>query len=279
MSVSTPGRSNALVGSILIGLGILFLLGNFELVGIGELIVTWWPLILIAIAVYNLLAPGGRRSLGPYILLAVGILFLGIQLDFFTWRIFGYLWPIILILIGLRVIFGARIFRSTATRAGSTDENTIVATAIFGGSETAITSQQFAGGQATALFGGIDLDLRQARLDPGGAVLNVTALFGGVEIIVPPGWHVVTRGTPILGSLENKAAAGQRRPGPQPGQGPLPQQAPGQERDLRPEAGPLPGQGRIGDYGPAQQAGPQPQQTAIFTVEAFVCCGGVEIRA
>lgn len=34
--------------------------------------------------------------------------------------------------------------------------------------------------------------------------MNITALFGGVEMIVPPDWQVSVSGTPILGAIENK---------------------------------------------------------------------------
>lgn len=197
-------RGNALLGVILIVLGALFLLSNFDLVDFGNLIATWWPMILIIIAVSNLTSSAERRSGGAYLLLAVGILLQAIMLDIFSWSVFSYAWPVILILLGLRILFGSRLARGTG--AGATDDSSLAATAFMGGSNHIVTSQQFHGGQATAICGGIDIDLRQAQLAPGKVVLHVTAICGGVEIIAPAGWRVVMGGTPILGGLENKTA-------------------------------------------------------------------------
>jgi hypothetical protein len=41
-----------------------------------------------------------------------------------------------------------------------------------------------------------------------------TAIFGGVEILVPRGWRVTTAGTPILGGIDNKTA-GEAAEGPE----------------------------------------------------------------
>jgi hypothetical protein len=44
-------------------------------------------------------------------------------------------------------------------------------------------------------------------LDPDGATLAVTAAFGGVDVIVPRGWRVESKGTPIFGGFDNTADA------------------------------------------------------------------------
>lgn len=48
-------------------------------------------------------------------------------------------------------------------------------------------------------MGGIDLDLREATLDPAGAMLVAEAMLGGVKVTVPAGWHV---------TVEQQARAG-----------------------------------------------------------------------
>jgi hypothetical protein len=71
------------------------------------------------------------------------------------------------------------------------DEVDLVAT--FGPLDFASTAKAFRGGSVTTWFGGGTLDLRGATLDPGGATLRASALFGGGSLIVPEDWNVETR--------------------------------------------------------------------------------------
>ena len=77
-------------------------------------------------------------------------------------------------------------------------------TAVFSGSGVRNDSADFAGGEVTCVFGGLQIDLRDAAMTRPEAVLNVFALFGGVVIKVPAEWSVVVRGVPVLGGLEDK---------------------------------------------------------------------------
>ncbi len=67
-----------------------------------------------------------------------------------------------------------------------------------------MTSQDFQGGDITAIFGGIELDLTEANIQTNEATLAITAIFGGVEVRVPPNWQVAFRGAPIFGGVEDK---------------------------------------------------------------------------
>jgi len=49
------------------------------------------------------------------------------------------------------------------------------------------------------LFGGVDLDLREAVLSQREVTMNITCIFGGVEIKVPPGVRVIHSGASIFG--------------------------------------------------------------------------------
>jgi hypothetical protein len=67
------------------------------------------------------------------------------------------------------------------------------------------SSQAFQGGDITAIMGGAQLDLRTAAIPAGQeAVLDVTAVMGGVEIFVPPSWEVSTPIFPFMGAVEDE---------------------------------------------------------------------------
>jgi hypothetical protein len=56
--------------------------------------------------------------------------------------------------------------------------------------------------RVTAVFGGVELDLRQARLPAGSIDVEVTAVFGGVQLIVPPTLAAEIHGSAILGGFD-----------------------------------------------------------------------------
>ncbi|MFW5689350.1 MAG: DUF1707 SHOCT-like domain-containing protein [Spirochaetota bacterium] len=64
-----------------------------------------------------------------------------------------------------------------------------------------------------AIFGGSDIDLREAHLPPGGMTINVVAMFGGVDIILPEGINVEISGAGIFGAFEGKRRSSPPIPG------------------------------------------------------------------
>lgn len=83
-------------------------------------------------------------------------------------------------------------------------EDALRSTSVFGGSKLVSAARQFEGAWLTAIFGGITLDLRDAEPAPDGASINATVAFGGIDILVPRGWRISVRSTPIFGGVEDK---------------------------------------------------------------------------
>ena len=54
------------------------------------------------------------------------------------------------------------------------------------------------------MFGGAEVDLRDAAISDEGAALDLSAIFGGIELYVPQNTHVEVTGIPIFGGWENK---------------------------------------------------------------------------
>ena len=53
-------------------------------------------------------------------------------------------------------------------------------------------------------MGGADLDFREAVLGPGITEVQVYTMWGGVDIVVPPGVNVECHGLAIMGGFESK---------------------------------------------------------------------------
>ena len=81
--------------------------------------------------------------------------------------------------------------------------------AIFGGIDRRGTWTVPRRMRIVAVFGGANLDLREARLPPGVVDLDVTAVMGGINIVVPPGLAVQMHGSAIMGGFAdiNRAPA------------------------------------------------------------------------
>jgi Cell wall-active antibiotics response 4TMS YvqF len=75
--------------------------------------------------------------------------------------------------------------------------------AIMGGVKRTNLSKDFRGGTATAVMGGIELDLRHAIMDRGEAVLDVSSVMGGVKVRVPASWTVVSRVSSVMGGFKD----------------------------------------------------------------------------
>jgi len=61
-------------------------------------------------------------------------------------------------------------------------------------------------GTAIACMGGIDIDLRGATLDPGGAHIALKAFMGGIRLLVPATWKVYVDVDSRAGEIEIKTS-------------------------------------------------------------------------
>jgi len=197
------GRGGVVTGSILILIGIAFLLDHLGIISINYL---WrfWPMFLVLAGVINLMSRE-RRLWGIFLIVGGTLLQLNqLGITRFGW---GDFWPMILIAVGLLVMWGSFGWSNkpaTPTSAGGDPRTTLNEAVVFGGLERRMTSQDFQGGYITAIFGGIELDLTEANMEGNEATLAITAIFGGVEVRVPRNWQVAFRGAPIFGGIEDK---------------------------------------------------------------------------
>jgi hypothetical protein len=186
--------------------GVLFFADNLGWLEV-EPLVEWWPLALVVAGGIKLLA--GGVLWGAILMLGGSWLLLDnlgvIRIDF--WDAF-----IPLALVGLGVVLvsralGARALRSTSGDGRDTSGDAVVhANAVLGGIERTSRSPAFRGGDAFALMGGCEIDLRAAKLAPEGATLDVVAIWGGIEIWIPEDWDVDCQVMPIMGGVEERLA-------------------------------------------------------------------------
>lgn len=122
-----------------------------------------------------------------------------------------FTWPLIIIGIGLFIMFMAtkkkadwKKWEADAALHEDISDEVLDSTVIFGGAKKNIISKNFRGGEAVTVFGGTEINLMQADLT-GPVVLELTQVFGGTKLIVPPHWKVWSKDmVTILGGIDDK---------------------------------------------------------------------------
>lgn len=190
-----------IVGLGILSLGILWTLDNLDFLE-SERITEWWPLIIIVVGVVRLLDRFSSKSVSV-VLIIVGVMLLLDSINLIDWDLGDFI-PLGIALLGAKLIWDA-VSRRQRPAAGSDPNANIHAFAIMAGIHRQSTSPAFRGGDANAIMGGVELDLRNAQIPPGEpAIIDAFAMWGGVEITVPDNWTVIGEVLPLLGGFDDK---------------------------------------------------------------------------
>jgi multisubunit Na+/H+ antiporter MnhB subunit len=195
---------------IVIGIGVLFLLNNLNILYFSEW-ARYWPVILIAIGLVKLVdadSPGGHVAGG--VLVGVGAILLGQTLGYLNVQMHD-LWPLFLIGAGLLMLFRGDSWHGISRGPRIHAYGRVREASVFGGGKRQINTQDFTGGHIDAVFSGYEIDLRGAIMTGDSATLKVSAVFSGVEIRIPETWSAVVEGTGVFGAFADNTV----QPNPQ----------------------------------------------------------------
>lgn len=197
------GSLGMLFGGMVVVFGLLMLLGNLNIVRFDDL---WrfWPVVVIVLGVAKVLQ---ARSPGGYIIggiaALVGSLILLDNLDIVRFN-FELIWPILIIGFGISMLLRTIDRKKYLAGGPAVSSPDISAWVVFSGVKRRIASQDFKGGDVIAVFGGVNIDLRNAAISADRAVIDLNVMFGGVDIRVPENWNVVMKGMALFGAFEDK---------------------------------------------------------------------------
>ena len=202
-------NKSILWGIIFIAAGVIWALSALDIVKVNIFFDGWWTLFIIVPSAISLFTSSEKFS--SAIGLAIGIIFLLCARDVLTYGLVMKLAvPAIIILIGLKMIFSSfsknhteKVEESFEKYEGDVDN----VFCLFNGVKADLSGKVFRGAEINAIFGGVDYDLRGAVIEPDSAI-KVSAVFGGVDIIVPEGVKVKVKSNSFFGGVENKS----RRP-------------------------------------------------------------------
>ncbi|MDD3840464.1 MAG: DUF5668 domain-containing protein [Clostridia bacterium] len=191
-------KGRNILGIILIAAGIGIILQKLHILEFGLLIGSYWPMIIIVIIAVQLIKKLVPLTTGLFLMIIAAYIQLK-KSNILPINLSEYFWPILIILFGFWIIFA----RALENKKPEISDNTIDHFVMFSGIENKNISQQFSGGNIFAIFGGADIDLRGAQLAEEEVVLDLTTIFGGIEIKVPDNWRVEATGIPIFGGWSN----------------------------------------------------------------------------
>ncbi len=139
---------------------------------------------------------------GEALIALIGAFLLLDNLDIIVFNA-AVIWPVVLIAFGLSAVFRG-VERKSFGGAPMSTSPVVGTHAIFSESRSGSETQDFHGGEATAIFGAARFDLRNAAMTVDEARIDVNVVFGEVEVRVPETWSVVNRAGVIFAGVNDK---------------------------------------------------------------------------
>jgi len=190
--------SQVLLGALIVLVGLLLLGRSTGLYDFGP-VFRYVPSLFVLLGLYAIVRSGFRNLFGPLVIVALAGAWQLVTLDVVAGEDVVQLWPLFIVFFGLSVLLSQ--FRRPPD---AVSESHVSALAVFSGSEKRSSTRSFSGANLTALFGGAELDLRDAEIADPPAHVSAVALFGGVSVVVPREWRVEMDVLPILGGASDE---------------------------------------------------------------------------
>ena len=205
--------SSVLWGIVLIAAGVILALNVFNITDINIFFNGWWTLFIIVPCAIGLFTE--REKTGNIIGIVIGVFLLLCCQDILS---FSMLWkllvPAIIVIVGLKMVltglFGnkANEIMKQLKLEGKEPKSGFAA---FSGCDLNYDGEVFEGAELTGVFSGVKCDLRNAIIEKDCAI-QVSAIFGGIDIFVPENINVKVNSNSIFGGVSNKTAVHQNRP-------------------------------------------------------------------
>lgn len=197
--------SKIIWGVVLIIGGIIFALNTLNITNIDVFFDGWWTLIIIIPHLVGLFTE--REKTRNIVGISVGVLLLLCCQGIISFSMIMKLSvPAIIVIIGVKLLLGG-LFGGKANKMISEMQKNgnepRTACACFSTFELKCDGEAFDGAELTAAFGSVKCDLRNALIEKDCAI-KVSAVFGGIDILVPSNVNVKVDSTSIFGGITNK---------------------------------------------------------------------------
>ena len=111
--------SSIFVGLMFLGLGVILLIGNMNLLEIRPLLSQWWPMLFVILGIKSFVVHRGAHGwVGGLFWMGMGGLFLSSTLGYLDISIPTLIWPLIVIWFGVFTLLGCSDTRHRDTGQG-----------------------------------------------------------------------------------------------------------------------------------------------------------------
>ncbi|MCX7862104.1 MAG: hypothetical protein N2449_03850 [Bacteroidales bacterium] len=182
------GLKSLVLGLIIILAGILLLLHNLNLID-----PYWFNVFFswqMAVAVVGFIFLFGKDYPFGIFIFVLGVLLVMSHHFNLDINITTYLLPLIIIAIGLVIVYYIVFSSKRQNKQLTTDQQNIEEINLFGSGNYIINSQSFKYGKFICIFSGSKINLLQSDITQMEAEINVIAIFGGINLYIPPDWIV-----------------------------------------------------------------------------------------
>ena len=182
-----------IIGFLLIFIGLILGLNAFGITNINLFFSGWWTLFIIIPSLVGLI--NDKEKTSSLIFLIIGVWLLLAERDLIEYELLiGFL----LVFKDVLSINGKEIKK---INANNKESNNYIA--VFGSQDLKFEDEKVENLDLKSLFGGIKLDLRDAKIEKD-IVINTLSVFGGIDIYVPDDVKVKVSSTPFFGGVEVK---------------------------------------------------------------------------
>jgi hypothetical protein len=206
-----PEAAQLAYGIVVTIAGVILTFASFGLAD-ATTIFRIWPVVFIVAGVVKVVRNHeGRTSTGGWVLIIIGIWLLLRTTGQTRLSFWDVLWPMLLVGFGVKLWIDALNQQQSVPqrpRHQPLGASASRLTAILAASTRVVQEAAFPGASMTTVLGNCTLDVHLSGPPAGGeAIIEVFALLGAHDIIVPEGWTVVSEVTSVGASVDDQRSS------------------------------------------------------------------------
>lgn len=197
--------SNLVWGILFIIIGVILGLNALEITNINLFFDGWWTLFIIIPSCIGLV--NDKDKVGHIFGIFIGLALLLVCQNVID---FDILWkltvPIILILIGLSLVFKNQTnenIKKEIKNLTNKESKTKEYCSTFSNMNIKADDEEIEKYELDSIFGELNIDLTEVKMEKD-LLINATAIFGSIKLIVPEDIEIKLLSTPIFGDINDK---------------------------------------------------------------------------